>query len=96
MCVGPRGSKGGRKTLLYVEALRRYADEAKEATFEEAYKLALPIFKDRLQQTFIVLHDVTDSAKDKPATGSNQVPIGNKRSASVENLAGLEPKRQAN
>ena len=83
--------------MLYVEALRRYAEEAKEANFDEAYKLALPIFKDRLEQTFIVLKDADmNKANEKLVTGSNQVPIGNKRGASVDFVDGLEPKRLAN
>jgi len=96
MCVGPRGSKGGRKTLLYVEALRRYSGEIKEADFTEAYKLALPIFKDRLEQTFIVLKDGNIQPGDKVVTGSNQVPIGSKRCASSDDLPKLGSKRPAN
>lgn len=73
--------------MLFVEALRKYSEETKSADFSEAYKLALPIFKDRLEQTFIVLKDSKDGsdaekgAGTSAATGSNQVPIGNKRSA---------------
>jgi len=92
LCVGPRGSKGGRKTLLYVEALRRYSEEMKGANLEEAYKLALPIYKERLDQTFIVLKD---SNAERVQTGANKVPLG-KRQAQDPLESGATSKRQAN
>lgn len=96
LCLGQRGTKGGRKTMLFVEALRKYEKEAKEANFEEAYKLALPIFKDRLQQTFIVLKDSVAGEKPPVATGANQVPVGSKRNAPDDLGSGSDPKRPAN
>ena len=64
----------------------------KSLHLEEAYKLALPVFKGRLEQTFIVLKD---AEVEKVATGSNNVPMGIKRTASEILLAG-DPKRPAN
>lgn len=94
LCIGQRGTKGGRKTLLFVEAIRKYPEEVKEASFTEAYKLALPIFKDRLEQTFLVLKDSESEAA--VASGSNQIPVGSKRPAPSGETEAQGPKRLAN
>ena len=78
--------------MLFVEAIRRYSQELKEVHLDEAYKLALPIFKGRLEQTFIVLKD---NVSDRVTTGANEVPLGAKRVATDE-LAPLGSKRHAN
>ncbi len=91
LCLGARGTKGGRKTILYVEAVRKYREELKEVDFEQCYKLALPMFKDRLEQTFLVLKD--SEIPVATVTGSNQVPIGSKRQA--ETNESNSPKRPA-
>lgn len=64
--------------MLFVEAMRKFATEMKEVNLTEAYRLALPTFKDRLEQVFVVLKD---SESEKMLSGSNAVPIGNKRPA---------------
>ena len=62
-----------------MEALKKFSDEAKEASYEEALNLALPRFKDRLDQIFIVPKDskpFEPKRQDVLVTGSNQVPTG--------------------
>jgi len=88
--------------MLFVEALRKYSLESKVADFSEAYKLALPIFKGRLEQTFIVLKDAKDDneaelgAGPSVVTGSNQVPVGIKRAAQGDLGESQGSKRAAN
>jgi hypothetical protein len=55
--VGSLSAEGGIKKMLYVEAVKKYWKKIKEVNFEQSYKLALPMFKDRLEQTFLVLTD---------------------------------------
>jgi len=38
MSCGPKGVKGGRKTLLYVEAVRKYIEVFAELDLSEPYK----------------------------------------------------------
>ncbi len=77
LSCGPKG-KGGRRTYLYVEALRRYKDEIKEVDLTEAYRRAKPAYVGRLEHTFIVLKE---EDKEVTVSGSNQEPLGAKRPA---------------
>lgn len=74
---GPKGSKGSRKTFLYVEALKRFKALIPEVDLSEAYKKARPMYDGRMEHTFVVLKENQDSV----ASGSNQEPLGNKRPA---------------
>lgn len=86
---GPRGTKGSRRTYLYVEALRRFKMEATDMNLDEAYKRAKPVYDGRLEHTFIVLKENHDVQK---ATGANQEPIGLKRRSTVVDEGGLKKK----
>lgn len=86
---GPRGSKGSRRTYLYVEALKRFKVEAMEMNLDEAYKRARPIYEGRLEHTFIVLKE--NHIEDK-GTGANQEPIGNKRRSSMMDVGTIKKK----
>jgi len=113
MSYGPKGGKGSRRTFLYVEALRKFQDEAKMMDLKDSYKKALPTYSgrlehihnihiknsdnkiltnysDRLEHTFVILKD-TDAEAQGLMTGSNNVPIGNKRQAEDESES--SPKR---
>ena len=82
LSYGPKESKSGRKTYLFVEALRRYADEARMLTpsdLSEAYKRARPMYSGRLEHTYVVLKD---DVHPEDVSGSNKEPIGGKRRAS--------------
>lgn len=76
LSVGPKGSKGGRKTYLFAESIKRFPEEICQADLSEAYKRAFPMFKGRMEHTFIVLKEI-DSAPI--SSGANNVPLGNKR-----------------
>jgi len=88
MSYGPKG-KGSRRTFLYVEALRKFPDEVKSMDLRDAYKKALPTYAGRLEHTFVILND---REGEKITSGSNNVPLGNKRQADDDN-AGRSPKR---
>jgi len=90
MSYGPKGGKGSRRTFLYVEALRKFQDEVKVMDLKDAYKRALPTYAGRLEHTFVILKDSDAEAKGL-MTGSNNVPIGNKRQAEEESES--SPKR---
>ena len=82
LSYGPKDSKTGRKTYLFVEALRRYSEESRGLTahdLREAYKRARPMYSGRLEHTFIVLKD-TEGLMDGPS-GANREPVGQKRPA---------------
>ena len=76
LSVGPKGSKGGRKTYLFAESIKRFPEEICQADLSEAYKRAFPMFKGRMEHTFIVLKEI-DSVP--VSSGANNVPIGSKR-----------------
>lgn len=82
LSVGPKDVRGGRKTYLFVEALKKYQDEARVMDLVESYKKALPMYKGRLEHTFVVLKDKENDAQ--PTSGSNNEPLGNKRPAEPE------------
>ena len=68
---------------MFVEALRRYANEARLLTvadLSEAYKRARPMYAGRLEHTFVVLKDsLADGAEE--TSGANREPVGQKRRA---------------
>lgn len=80
---GPKGTKGSRRTYLYVEALKRFKLEATEMNLDEAYKRAKPAYDGRLEHTFIVLRENRDEQNERKATGANQEPLGLKRRSTV-------------
>lgn len=88
MSYGPKG-KGTRRTFLYVEALRKFPEEVKLMDLKDAYKKALPTYAGRLDHTFVILKD---SEAEKYASGSNNVPLGNKRQHEDDNDV-CSPKR---
>lgn len=75
---GQKGSRQNRRSYLYVEALRKFEKEANEMDLSEAYKKARPAFVGRMERTFIVLKDRLGDAIEMVATGSNQVPVGDR------------------
>lgn len=77
LSYGPKGTKGNRKTFLFVESLKRFKVESKEMDLTEAYRKAKPMYEGRLEHTFVVLKEGVEPT----ATGSNQEPLGNKRPA---------------
>lgn len=79
LSCGPRGTKGGRRTYLYVEAIRKFPEEVKEMDLTEAYRRAKPAYAGRMEHTFIVLKEDTE---EPTTSGSNQEPIGTKRPGS--------------
>jgi len=93
LSVGAKGTKGrSRKTYLYVEALRRYEEELGRLDLTEAYKKALPVYKGRLEHSFVVLKD--DVGDVPQATGGNNEPIGQKRKPT--DTEGGNSKKKAN
>ena len=78
MSVGSKGIRGGRKTYLYVEAIRKFQDEVRVLNLDEAYKLARNQYVGRMEHTFIVLKEDATVSKTM-ITGANSVPMGVKR-----------------
>jgi len=42
--VGPKGVKGGRRTLLYIEAVRRYIDVFQMLDLSEPYQKVIRLY----------------------------------------------------
>ena len=88
---GPKGSRGNRKTYLYVEALRHFEKEVSQLDLSDAYKKARPMYSGRLERTFIILKD--DYNPDLEAvTGSNREPVGKRLNVGAK---GVPPKRSS-
>jgi len=78
---GSKGTKADRRSYLFVEALRKFEQEAKEMDLTEAYKKARPAFIGRLERTFVVLKDIPEgemAPNEGIATGSNKAPVGSR------------------
>lgn len=90
LSFGPKGARGNRRTFLYVEALKKFEEEAKRADLAEAYKKARPMYNGRLERTFVLLRD--DDSREEPLSGVNKEPIGKRPSDSAFESS---PKRKA-
>lgn len=88
LSYGPNGTKGNRKTFLYVESLKRFKAEAKEMDLTEAYKKARPMYDGRLEHTFVILKEGAEAT----VSGSNQEPLGNKRPAEGDESGAMKRK----
>jgi hypothetical protein len=76
LSYGTKGNKTERRSYLYVEALSKFEEEAKEMDLSEAYRRALPAFKGKLERTFVILKD--NREEDPMVTGSNAEPVKEK------------------
>lgn len=83
MSVGTKGTRGNRKTFLYVEAIRKFPDEVRAMNLDEAYKLARNQYQGRMEHTFIVLKEGVESARTM-TTGANNVPVAGKRNRGTD------------
>jgi hypothetical protein len=87
LSYGAKGTRVGRKTFLFVAALRQWESLHEKMDLTEAYKRAKNSFKGKMEQLFVVLRE----SDGTPLTGSNQVPVRNKRQA--EEDISRSPKR---
>jgi len=78
LSYGPKGARGGRRTYLYVEAIRTFADVIHELDLSDPQRRASEIFSGRLEHTFGVLREEGDQAPN-PLTGANAEGVGVKR-----------------
>jgi hypothetical protein len=90
LSYGAKGTRVGRKTFLFVSALKQWESLHHLMDLTEAYKRAKASFKGKMEQLFVVLKE----NQPIPLTGSNNVPLSNKRPAE-EKLAN-DPKRNLN
>jgi hypothetical protein len=78
---GPKGVKGGaRRSLLYIEAVRKFSAEIKHLDLTDVYRRALPSFAGRLERNFVVLKDDYKLPDEQTTSGANTEPIGQKQS----------------
>ncbi len=78
LSYGAKGTRLGRKTFLYVAALKQWEHLHSELDLTEAYKLAKNSFNGKMEQVFVVLKE---SDQRPTVTGANGEPITNKRPA---------------
>ena len=78
LSYGAKGTRVGRKTFLFVPALRQWENLHSAMDLTEAYKRARSTFTGKMEQMFVVLKE---TQTDEPTTGPNKVPVGNKRPA---------------
>lgn len=81
LSYGAKGTRIGRKTFIFVAALKQWEKHLDKMDLTEAYKHARSTFTGKMEQLFVVLKEGNQSM---PASGSNQVPIGTKRAAEDE------------
>jgi hypothetical protein len=77
LSYGAKGTRVGRKTFLFVAALRQWESLHGSMDLTEAYKRAKGNFLGKMEQVFVVLKEPDDT----PASGANQEPVRNKRKA---------------
>ncbi len=80
LSYGAKGTRIGRKTFLFVQALRQWESLIPQMDLTEAYKRARNTFAGKMEQLFVVLKE--DGGN--PASGSNNLPLGGKRTAEDE------------
>ncbi len=80
LSYGAKGTRIGRKTFLFVQALRQWENLIPQMDLSEAYKRARSSFTGKMEQLFVVLKEDGGS----PVTGSNNQPLGTKRDAEEE------------
>lgn len=76
LSYGAKGTRVGRKTFLFVAALKQWEKLHSQLDLTEAYKKAKGIFTGKLEHMFVVLREMEDR---QPVSGANQVPVGTKR-----------------
>jgi len=76
MSYGPKARKGGRRTYVYVEAIRKFADHLAFIDFSELQLKARSVYVGRMEHTFAVLKEIEDNEQ---VTGANRETVGNKR-----------------
>ncbi len=94
LSYGPKGVRGGRRTFLFVEALRKFEEEAKLIDLTEAYKKAKPMYNGRLEHTFVVLKE--EKGGEVIISGANSEPVGVKRPAQDGEMTSSKRKPTAN
>ncbi len=77
LSYGAKGTRVGRKTFLFVSALRQWEGLHGSMDLTEAYKRARNGFVGKMEQLFVVLKEPDGT----PVSGANQEPVRNKRSA---------------
>ncbi len=77
LSYGAKGTRVGRKTFLFVAALRQWEGLHGSLELAEAYKRARNSFVGKMEQLFVVLKEPDDT----PVSGANQEPVRNKRRA---------------
>jgi hypothetical protein len=78
LSYGAKGTRVGRRTFLFVAALKQWENLHHLMDLTEAYKRAKNSFKGKMEQLFVVLKEVDPNSV---VSGANQVPVGNKRRA---------------
>ncbi len=76
---GPKNSRTLRRTYMYIEAIQKFSEEAKNLDLSEAYKKARPAFTGKLERSFVLLKDKPGEElpmdTENVATGANAEPI---------------------
>ncbi len=79
MSYGPKNSRSMRRSYLFIDAIKKFANETKGLDLSEAYKKAKPSFTGCLERTFVLLKD--NPGEEDPmdletaATGANLEPL---------------------
>jgi hypothetical protein len=80
---GAKGTRIGRKTFLFVQALRQWEGLLSQMDLTEAYKRARNTFAGKMEQLFVVLKE--DGGE--PGTGANKQPLGGGKRPADEALS---------
>ena len=76
LSYGAKGTRIGRKTFLFVAALKQWEHLHSSMDLTEAYKRARNTFTGKVEHMFVVLKE---GGAPLGVTGANSVPVGNKR-----------------
>ena len=94
LSYGVKDSKTGRKTFLYVEALRRFVNEMTKVDLTAIQRRARQSHGGRMEHTFAVLKEVTEDPMDMEVSGSNNEPVGGKRGGHWKDSRGGKQQRR--
>ncbi len=84
LSYGAKGTRLGRKTFLFVAALKQWEQFHSELDLTEAYKLAKNSFNGKLEQLFVVMKEADQRAF---ASGANGVPVNSNKRPAEEGLS---------
>jgi hypothetical protein len=80
LSYGAKGTRVGRKTFIFVAALKQWESLLEQMDLAEAYKRAKKLFVGKMEQLFVVLKEEGVGSMQQ-LSGANRIPVGSKRVA---------------